>query len=88
MKSTPQVIFLTLARTQMSLSSVPCWIIDVPDYFKTQEMRIKAAEEGVQSFVYVPDRFKTQEMCNKAMSIEPYFLVCVPDRFKTQKNLR
>ena len=51
-------------------------------------MRIKATEEGVQSFVYVPDRFKTQEMCNKAMSIEPYFLVCVPDRFKTQKNLR
>ena len=75
MKSPPQVIFLTLARTQMSLSSVPCWIIDVPDYFKTQEMRVKATEEGVQSFVYVPDRFKTQEMCNKAMSIDRTILL-------------
>ena len=52
----------------MSLyESIPRWIIETPDYLKTQEMCKQVVEEDPWQLEFVPDHFWTQEMCKKAI---------------------
>ena len=50
-----------------------------PDYFKKQEMWIKAVEVDHWQLKDVPDYFKTQEMCDKAVRDDPSSLRYVCD---------
>ena len=54
----------------------------VPDYFRTQEMCIKAVDEKPCALECVPDQYITQEMCNKSVRRELYVLDYVPDHLK------
>ena len=54
------------ALINMSLyASVPNWIKEIPDHFKTQEMCNNAISISPDSWFLVPDHFKTQEICIK-----------------------
>ena len=64
---------------------VPCWITEIPEHLKTQDMCDEAADIEPCSLGFVPDHLKTQEVCNEAVRREPYTLQYVPDHFRTQK---
>ena len=67
------------------LSNVPCWIKEIPNRLKTQEMCDEAVRINQLSLVHVPDHLITQERCNEIMSTMPDAFHCIPDRFKTKK---
>ena len=67
------------------LSNVPCWIKEIPNHLKTQEMCDEAVHLNSLSLAYVPDRLRTQEMCNEIMRTMPDAFHRIPDRFKTQE---
>ena len=47
--------------------TVQCWIIEISNQFKTQEMCIEAVRIKPLSLAYAPDYLRTQEMCNEAV---------------------
>ena len=53
------------------LSSVPCWIKEIPNHLKTQEMCDEAVCMEPDSLAYVPDHLKTQETYKEIMRIMP-----------------
>ena len=55
------------------------------DYFKTQEMCIKAADVDTYALGDVPDHLKTHRKCDRVVPNNPYTLQHVPDHFKTQE---
>ena len=61
----------------MSYESVPLWIREIPDHFKTQEMCNETVAQFSYPLRYVPDHLKTQEMCSQAVLNNPavFFLV-------------
>ena len=48
----------------MSYESVPRWIREIPEHFKTQEMCNESVAQFSYTLRYVSDYLKTQEMCN------------------------
>ena len=66
------------------LSNVLCWIKEIPNYLKTQEMCDEAVRIIPLSLAYVQDHFRTQEMCNDAFTM-PHVFHRITDRFKTQE---
>ena len=67
--------------------NVPCWIREIPEHLKTQEVGDEAVNMEPYSLEYVLDRFKTEEMCKEAVCREPYTLRHVPDHFKMQESV-
>ena len=52
----------------------------VPDWYKTQEMCDKVADD-----FYIALEYKSKEMCDKTISGNPFSLRYVPDQYKTQQ---
>ena len=65
--------------------AVPRWIIEISDYFKSQEMRNEAARINPLSLPYVLHRFKTKKMCDAVVREGPCELEFASDHFKTQE---
>ena len=55
----------------MSYESVPRWLKEIPEHFKTQEMCNETVAQFPYALRYVPDHLKTQEMCNQAVRNNP-----------------
>ena len=47
-----------------------CWINEVPDFLKTQEICNMTVFNYLYLLEHIPDHFKTQEMCNEAVRRE------------------
>ena len=71
-------------KTQEMCNEDPSSLWNIPDKFKTQEIREKSLEQASWQLENVPDYFKTQGMCIEAVEDEPHPLLYVPDHFKTQ----
>ena len=67
------------------LSNVTCWIKEIPNYLKTQEMCDETVRINPLLLAYVPDHLRTQEMCIEIMHTMPDAFHRIPDHFKTQK---
>ena len=67
------------------LSNVPCWIKEIPNHRKTQEMCDEAVRTNPLSLAYVPDHLRMQEMCNEIMCTMPNAFYRIPDCFKIQE---
>ena len=65
--------------------TVPHWIIEIHDHFKTQRMCDEAVRNIPCMMLFVIDHLKTMEICNEIMRIMPEALHRIPDRFKTQE---
>ena len=59
----------------MSLyEAIPRWIIEIPNYLKTQELCIKAVRIEQLSLMYVPYHFRAKIMCEKTIEVGPWLL--------------
>ena len=68
----------------MSYESVPRWIREITEHFKTQKMCNETVAQFPYALRYVRDHLKTEEMCNEALEVDPWSLYYVPDHLKTQ----
>ena len=68
--------------------TVPRWIIEISNHFKTQEMCIEAVRIKQFSLAYVPGQLKTQEMCSQAAHNELCMMLFVPDCFKNRGDVQ
>ena len=69
----------------MAYANVPCWIREIPNHLKTQEMCDEALRINPLSLAYFPGHLITQEMCNETMRAMPNAFHRIPDRFKSQE---
>ena len=69
----------------MPYESVPCWIREVPEHLKTQEMCNEVVAQSSYALRYVPDELKTQQMCNEAIRENPAVFFLVPEHLRTQE---
>ena len=72
-------------QKNMSYESVPRWIKEIPEHFKTQKMCNETVAQFSYALRYVPDDLKTEEMCNEAVSNNPAVFFLVPDHLKTEE---
>ena len=70
----------------MSYESVPRWIREIPEHFKTQEMCNEIVGQFSYALRYVPNHLKTQEMCSQAVR-NNRAVFFVPDWFDQQLEL-
>ena len=69
----------------MAYTNVPCWIREIPNHLKTQEICDEAVRMESCSLRFVPNHLKTQGMCNERSRIEPYNLLYIPDHLIMQE---
>ena len=68
-----------------AVDSYPSTIQYVPDWYQTQEMRIRAVNTCSFVFGSVPYQYNTQQICIKAVDYNPSTIKYDPDQYKTQK---
>ena len=69
----------------MSYESVPRWMKEITEHFKTQEICNETVVQFPHTPMYVPDHLKTKQMCNQAVRDNPAIFFLVPDGFITQE---
>ena len=68
-----------------ALDTHPSTIQFVPEYYKTQEICVKAVNRCFFAFGSIPDQYKSQEICDIFVSLYPFLIVYCPDKYITQK---
>ena len=56
----------------------------IPDWYKTQEMYMKAVNTDLSTIKYVPDWYKTKDTCVEAVNTYYFVLDSVLNPFKSQ----